>query len=260
MTVHGSSAALFAGLPDGLRADLLAAFDEIVTNYAQSRWEPAELNGGKLCEVAYSIVRGQADGQLPERASKPRNMVDACRALEREEGLPRSLRLQIPRMIPGLYEMRNNRNVGHVGGDVDPSHMDASLVLNSAKWLMAELIRVFHDLPVEQASEAVEALVEREVPLVWKVGGTLRILDTSMSMREKTLVVLLASPGPLTDRELVDHVEHSNPSVYRRSVLKVAHNERLLEYDSSSRVVTISPLGIAAAEKLVEERARTATA
>src|SRR5947208_3392334 len=107
---------LFGQLPPGLRDELLATFNQITSNFRESRWEPSELNGGKLCEVAYSIIRGYADGVFPASASKPQNMVDACRALEKEKGLPRSLSIQVPRVLIALYEIRNNRGVGHVGG------------------------------------------------------------------------------------------------------------------------------------------------
>src|SRR4029079_6642275 len=112
------------------------------------RWEPSELNGGKLCEVAYSILKGYVDGRMPPRPKKPRNMVDACRALEAADDsvFPRSVRIQIPRMLIALYEIRNNRGVGHVGGDVNPNEMDSRVVLETSKWIMAELVRLFHNL------------------------------------------------------------------------------------------------------------------
>jgi hypothetical protein len=245
---------VFSELPEELRRELLAAFGEIVKNYAERRWEPAELNGGKLCEVVYSIVKGKIDGNYPAQASKPQNMLDACKQLEQATGVPRSLRIQIPRMIVALYEVRNNRNVGHVGGDVDPNHMDAVCVLQMAKWMVAELIRVLHNRPVDEAAEIVEALAEREIPLVWKVGEKLRVLDPKMSMKDKSLLILHATAGPMSERDLVDFVEHSNPSVYRRDVLRRAHAAKLVEYDPDAATVTISPLGIERAEELLTAR------
>jgi len=47
-------------------------------------------------------------------------------------------------MLIAQYEIRNNRGVGHVGGDVDQNHMDAKIVVEMAKWTIAELIRLFH--------------------------------------------------------------------------------------------------------------------
>lgn len=134
---------VFDALPATLRDELLHAFNEIVKNYREHRWEPAELNGGKLCEIVYSILKGHVDSKYPARAKKPGNMVDACKKLETDTNpatVPRSIRIQIPRMLIALYEIRNNRNVGHVGGDVDPNHMDAVCVLQMSKWIVAELV------------------------------------------------------------------------------------------------------------------------
>jgi hypothetical protein len=240
----GPLTSVFGVLPKQLRDELIDSFNQIVKNFRERRWEPAELNGGKLSEVAYSIIKGYVDGSYPKRATKPRNMVAACKALESATTVPRSIRIQIPRMIVALYEIRNNRNVGHVGGDVDPNHMDALCVLQMSKWIIAELVRVLHNVDVDQAAVLVEALVERETPLIWEVNGARRVLDTSLSMRDKTLLLLHASDGPLAERDLVRWIEHTNASVYRRDVLRKAHKARLVEYDQASGTVTISPRGI----------------
>lgn len=239
----------FAKLPAQLRADLLGAFEKIVRNFAEGRWEPAELNGGKLSEAAYSICRGLADGTMPAQAQKPGDMVGACRALEKETTQPRSVRIQIPRMIIALYEIRNNRNVGHLGGDVDPNHMDAVCVLQMSKWIVAELLRMLHSLPVDEAATLVDALVEREVPLVWRVGDKKRVLDPSMSMKDRTLLLLHASAGQVAEADIFDWVEHSNASVYRRDILRKAHREKLLEYDAAAKTVLISPNGVEYVER-----------
>jgi hypothetical protein len=229
----------------------LDAFAEIVRNYRENRWEPAELNGGKLSEIVYSIVRGLVDGQLPSSASKPRDMLRACQALEQAAATTasRSVRVQIPRMLVALYEIRNNRNVGHVGGDVDPNHMDALVVLQVAKWLMAELVRVLHGVSTDEATAIVESLSDRTIPVIWEVGHRKRVLRTDLSMREKTLLLLHATPGAVPEADLVRWVEHSNPSVYRRDVLRTAHRSRLVEYDFAARTAVISPLGTAYVEQ-----------
>jgi hypothetical protein len=237
---------LFGAVPPGLRNGLLRAFDAIVRNFAQSRWEPSELNGGKLCEAAYSIVRGYVDGNYPNKAVKPRDMVAACKALEASGNqIPRSFRIQVPRAIVALYEIRNNRGVGHAGADVDPNHMDALVVLSMAKWIVAEVIRILHQTDTEAAQQAVESLATRNVPIVWTVGKTKRVLDPSLKMRERMLVLLYAETKSVAEHDLVEWVEHSNPSVFRRDVLRPAHKLRLVEYDRKNASVVISPLGIA---------------
>ncbi|KAB2958504.1 MAG: hypothetical protein F9K13_13395 [Candidatus Methylomirabilis oxygeniifera] len=147
-------------------------------------------------------------------------------------------------MLVALYEIRNNRGVGHVGGDVDPNHMDAVCVLEMSKWILGELIRIFHDVSTEKATAAVDAIVERTLPIVWEVGGKFRVLEPQMSMKDKALVLLYHCTAPVAEANLIDWVEHSNASVFRRDVLRLAHRQRLLEYDADACTVQISPRGI----------------
>src|SRR4029450_8909341 len=73
----------FAVLPTTLRDDLLSAFNEIVKNYREHRWEPSELNGGKLCEAVYTVCKGWLDGgKYPARAQKPNQFPMTCWAME----------------------------------------------------------------------------------------------------------------------------------------------------------------------------------
>jgi hypothetical protein len=241
---------VLASIPPALRAPLLKAFNEILRNFRERRWEPSELNGGKFSEVVYSILRGHVDGKMPTKTRKPKNMVDSCRALELADPtvFPRSVRIQVPRMLIALYEIRNNRGVGHVGGDVDPNHMDAKVVVEMAKWILAELIRIFHNVTTSEATNLVDALVERTVPAVWEVGTRRRVLTSGLTKKNEALLLLFSSNQPISDRDLCSWVEHSNLTVFRRDVLRVAHKNRLIEYDETSGEVRLSPKGIAYVE------------
>ncbi len=246
-------AALLPSIPDGLRAPLFDCLEEITRNFRERRWEPSELNGGKLCEVVYTILRGYIDGAFPSVPSKPSNIVDACRSLEQASAsINRSIRIQIPRMLVALYEVRNNRGVGHAGGDVDPNHMDAVSVLYLGKWIVSEIIRVFHAVDTQTATDIVDGLVDRTLPVIWEIGGKHRVLNTGLTMRQKTLLLLYQIQGGVDESDLVSWVEHSNASVYRRNVLRKLHAERLVEYDEPSRKVTISPTGIRYVEDSIE--------
>lgn len=242
---QAAAATILANIPTTLRQELITAYNNVVRHYKENRWEPSELNGGKLCEVVYTILRGHVDGKIPPKSSKPANMVDACRALEKApSSFSRSVRIQIPRMLIALYEIRNNRNVGHTGGDVDPNTMDATAVLYMSKWVVAELVRIFHGVDMLTAIAAVDSLVERIMPSVWIVDGKYRVLDTTLTMKEKTLLVLYQVGEPVTELKLVEWVEHSNASVFRRDILRKAHREKLVEYDAAEGTVRISPKGI----------------
>ena len=121
-----------SAIPDGLRLSLLSEYGSIVQNYSEHRWTPSELSGGKFCEIVFTILDGYAKGSYAVSPSKPSDFVAACRQLEQNKHVPRSFQILVPRLLPALFEVRNNRGVGHVGGDVDPNHMDATFVLSRA--------------------------------------------------------------------------------------------------------------------------------
>jgi hypothetical protein len=238
-------------LPKGLRGELLTEYSKITRNYRERRWEAAELDGGRFSEIVYTILRGYIDGSYPKTASKPRNFPKSCEdlALASKANFPQSVRLGIPRVLLGLYEIRNNRGVGHVGGDVNANHMDATYVLHATQWVMAELVRLFHNTDVEVAARVVSALTDRTLPMIWEVGGTRRVLDTSLSLADSTLLLLYGSIDAITDRTLARDLKQSRLANYRR-VLKKLGEQLLIEYKEDTGEAFISPTG----DKEVEER------
>lgn len=238
----------FLNLPSELRKELIDCYRSIVTNYAEARWEPAELNGGKFCEIVHSIVHGALIGTYPERSKKPPNMVDACRGLESMPATPnlvgnRSLRIQIPRLLPYLYEIRNNRGVGHVGGDVDPNAADASVVVATSSWVMAELVRIFHGMSLKDAQEVVDALVTRHHPLVWSVGQTKRVLDPTLRKADQVLLLLYSESGWTDIETLRNWVEYANRTSFKSKILSPLHKTRLIEYSKADGLARITPKG-----------------
>jgi len=235
----------------------LSAYREIVTNYREHRWEPSELNGGKLCEAVFTIVEGYLNGgSYAPRARKPGRFPQACLGLEQKHAsVPnsRSPRILVPRVMVGLYDIRNNRGVGHSGSDVDPNRIDARFVLYASKWLVAEVIRLLHTLNTEEATAVVDALVEREVPWVWSEEDKKRLLRLGMTWKQQTLVMLLTETNEVAEADLLGWLEHPSLASFRKDVLRPLHKLRQIEYDVDRRTVRLLPPGVAAAEALLAE-------
>lgn len=248
---------LLATVPAGLRDPLLETYREIASNFAEHRWSPSELEGGKFCEVVYWICHGFITGTFVASPTKPGNMIADCRRLETNSPTGKSgdhsLRILIPRMLPALYDIRNNRGVGHVGGDVNPNFMDASAVYGMASWILAELVRVFHNVKPDEAQAAVNGLVERKTPLIWSAGTAKRVLDTDMTAVDQTLLLLHQANGWMAEADLFHSVEYSNASLYRSNILARLHKARKIEYDKAGKRVHISPTGSAYVEETIIE-------
>ncbi len=249
------STSALAVIPSGLRNPLLEEYKSIVQNYMERRWSPSELSGGKFCEIVYTILHGQAKGTYASKPTKPSNFVEACKKLEGNNNVPRSFQILIPRMLPALYEIRNNRGVGHVGGDVDPNHMDALAVLSMCNWVMAELIRVFHSVSVDDAQALVDDLVERRVPLVWKGEDVKRVLDPSMVLKDQVLLLLASTTGKVAVADLLKWTDTKNKRYFLK-LLRQLHKKRQVEPCADEATTHLLPPGSAIVEELVAERVK----
>ncbi|WP_141737064.1 hypothetical protein [Marinobacter sp. X15-166B] len=245
---------LLGSLPTGLRTPLVSEYKKLTQNYMEHRWEPAELSGGKICEIVYSIIKGHVDGNYPSSPSKPRNMVIACRQLESESSLPRSFQILIPRMLPALYEIRNNRGVGHVVSEIDANNVDATLVLTMVNWIMSELVRVFNTGSLEDAQLAVDALAQRNTPLVWDSKGFKKVLSPTMNLKDQILLLASSTDEDVTIQELMEWTESTNKTHYIR-ILKALHKEKLIHFDNSEQKITLLPAGSNNVASIVESHA-----
>jgi len=242
-------------IPVGLRRPLLSEYKSITQNYSEHRWSPSELSGGKFCEIVHSILDGHAKEAYPSSPSKPSDFVGACRRLEQNKHVPRSFQILIPRLLPALFEVRNNRGVGHAGGDVDPNHMDATFVMTSCNWIMAELARVYHNLSIKDAQALVDSLVERRIPLVWEGESIRRVLDPTMKLRHQILVLLSTSTGPVATSDLLVWTDYKNHSYFVK-LLRGMHSERLLQLSGGEAHVQILPPGSEQAADVIRKNSR----
>jgi hypothetical protein len=252
-----TSGAALATIPTGLRDPLLAEYQSIVQNFMEHRWSPSELSGGRFCEIVFTILDGHARGAFAAAASKPRDFVAACRSHESNSHVPRSFQILIPRLLPALYEIRNNRGVGHAGGDVNPNHMDAVAVLSMANWVMAELVRVFHGLSTAEAQSVVDGLAERRIPLVWQGQDSRRVLDPSLPLKEQLLLLIASSSSKVETEELFLWSGYRKKPYFLR-LLRAMHAERLVELRADESVIEILPPGSHYVQELVATKTKNA--
>jgi hypothetical protein len=241
--VIAASAALSA-IPSGLRTPLLDEYQSIVQNFMEHRWLPSELSGGRFSEIVYTVLDGQAKGRYAAAPNKPSNFPQACQKLETNAfgHVPRSFQILIPRMLPALYEIRNNRSVGHVGGDVDPNHMDAVAVLSICNWVMGELVRVYHGLSVTEAQKVVDAIAEVRIPVVWSDGAKKRVLQPDFKLPEQLLLLIATTLPGVSSSELLNWSEAPDKRYFLR-LLRGFHKKRLIEFDEGVDKIMILPPG-----------------
>jgi len=246
---------VFPSFPTDLREALERSYREILSNFIHGKFEPSELNGGKFAEAVYRLLEWYTD---PSNSYTPigtsiRNFKQSNRKFEPLSSFPDSIRFHIPEIIVTMYTIRNKRGVGHLGGDVNPNFMDSSLILSMAKWVLGELVRIFYVTTLDKAQVLVDSITVKKLPIIWAVEDKRRILNTSLKYTRKTLVILYYEyPKSCSDRELFSWCEYSSLSPYRRNVLAKLHNAKMIEYNRTTGVVVISPLGIKYVESNID--------
>ncbi|MDB5430303.1 MAG: hypothetical protein JWP35_1419 [Caulobacter sp.] len=237
-------------MPASLRDPLIEEFEQALDEYRAADWEKVGLKAGKFCEIAYCICAGHANGTYPLSPFKPGNFPQACRDLEQYNGTKgRSLCMQVPKVLVALYELRNNRAIGHVSGDVSPNHMDAEFFLRGMKWAMGEFVRNYSNLPLDDAHGVVEAVTARTFHIVWSSGDIRRVLEPAKTSAQKVLIVLYAEGKPVSVAQLQMWVEYKNGTDFKRKVLKDLHKRALIHYDEKAATVQILPPGQIHVEK-----------
>lgn len=243
-----------AGVPTQFRKRLLTAYESLKRDHAEGRYEAAGLAAGKFCEVGLRLLQHVVLGSSTPFGSRISNFADECRKLVTSPTKPavESLRAVVPRALVFMYTMRSKRGIGHVGGDVDSNHIDSATLARLADWVICEVIRVYHGLSLEEAQDLVDALATRTLPDIWEVAGKKRVLRAGLSASQEVLLLLYQDPSSFVlTEDLCEWIEYSQPSMFKRNVLRPLHKKRLIEFDEESGVVYLSPTGVREVEQSI---------
>lgn len=231
-------------LPIILVDSLLDSYKEIKENFFLERHEPAELNGGKFVEACYRIIEQETRGSFTPIGTHTPDMIGKLRAFEQ---LPstmalESYRIHIPRALATIYNIRNKRGVGHLGGDVNPNFADSSFIVTCVDWILAELLRVHYTCSLDEAQKIVDSIIIRPSFLVHKIDDIRRVLNPKLKNRDQVLVLLASEfPNAIQDNQLFDWIEPKSKPTFINSVIKKLHSERLIEYRFDKKCIILPP-------------------
>jgi hypothetical protein len=241
-------------VPAKLRTRVIARYETLKREYLNGKYEGCGMAAGRFAEVMIRILQQELTGNHTAFGQQLRPFDQEAAALGQlpKAAGPDSLRIIMPRALAFLYTLRNKRGIGHEGGDVDANEIDAATCVRTADWCLSELIRVVHEISLEEAQALLDALAERELPHVWATAGVKRVLDPDLSAREQVLVLLYSDPQTAVPVEdLFAWVEYGRQDNFRTNVLRPLHRERLVEFDKDTNTVLLSPLGATETEAKV---------
>jgi hypothetical protein len=117
------------------------------------------------------------------------------------------------------------------------------------KWVVAELIRVFHDLAIDEAQAIVDSLAEVTLPLVWSEGGIKRVLRPGLTLKRQVLLLAGSTPSKTSLPDLERWIEPKSEGYLLRAVREL-HSLRQVEFQESDGLVQLLPPGAKVLAKL----------
>lgn len=235
--------ALCPPLPEEIVDHLLNEYRGIKQSLVLAKYSPAELDGGRFAECILRLIQHL---HAPPYTPFGQHLEDAngiVRKVESNTTLPDSIRFYIPRLARVLLDVRNRRNVAHVGGDVDPNYADSLLVSQVSDWILTELVRTYFDCPISEARKVVESINQVHVPVIFEVNGFLKVQNSSLIARDKVLVLLYyRKPEGATDAELMKWTSYKSGTRFRDGILTELDNEALIHYRGGNCLLT--PKGV----------------
>lgn len=241
-------------LPLELVEALLSEYKKLKENYLLSKHEPSELNAGKFCEVGFRVIQFLTDPKQNYTPLKKEihNFTDECRKFESSlsSSINDTLKLHVPRVLIALYNIRNHRGVGHIGGDINPNSSDANLLVTGCDWILAEFIRLVYSCDITTASNLVKNIIKRPTFFVYAFGDRKRVLKIKGYENKVLLLLLEEYPNSVSDETLYEWTEHSHSTVFK-AMLKRMHKDDMIDYHNQQCVITT--IGITEAENIIQK-------
>lgn len=230
-----------------LATEIVNSFKELERNYTLKSWKTSELDAGHFVEAVRRFIELKLFGSYTPISKNLNSFND--RELNRylnNQG-DDSYRIHIPRALWLIYGIRNKRGIGHLS-PIKANQVDASLILQTSKWVLAELIRLNSTISINETEKLVDEIIERNIEGIWKAGEVSRLMLDGLSLKNEILVVLY-NFQKLSDENLYKILENGN-FAYLKQTLKKIHKARLIEYQENGDCI-LSPKGSLEAEKAI---------
>ena len=233
-------------IPAQFRNRILTEYLNIKFRFNKGEFDSSGLSCGKFCEEMLRFLQHTLTGTnigFKEEIKNFNHKIGELEKIDKSIGND-SLRIIIPRALSFLYTMRNKRNIGHSGGDVEANQIDSLVINRTCDWIVCELIRIFHNKSLEEAQQIIDLIATRNLPHVWEINGKKRILLPNLSAKEKVLLLTYSQiESGVFLEDLIDWVEYVNVSDFKSKVLRTLHKEHLIEFDTELNMIFISPKG-----------------
>ncbi|MHC4406777.1 MAG: hypothetical protein ACYTG0_44715 [Planctomycetota bacterium] len=238
--------ALSPPLDHTLTEQMLDEFLSIERRYALRDWEPATLDGGQFAEASARLIYHQDSGNLSRRRAVNRRLeyIEDPNNNSSHAFPGRKSSLHLCKVIRTVYKFRSDRGAVHIDPDYSANQLDSRLVIETTRWILSEILRVFWQGDRTTVAAAIREIVEFDVPIIGQYDGRLLVQRTDCTTEEEILLLLYqAGEEGLSRRQLGDFVQKDASGV-TRALKALSSTKRRQVILTADRNYRLTDLGI----------------
>lgn len=223
--------ALAKQVPNDILEKMLDEYQHIKQQFFLRKFQPSELNGARFAECVLRLLEYLDTGKYTP-FGKSLSSESIVNRISNNTVLQDTLRFFIPRLTRVILDVRNKRDIAHVGGEVSPNYSDALFVVQAVDWILTEFVRHFYSCTMDEAQRIVSSINEVRIPIVAEMDGFVRVQNTGLDARTKALVVLYYKrPMKVKDTDLARWIKYKNESRFKKVVLSELDAEALTHHN-----------------------------
>lgn len=230
-----------------LAENIVSSYMEIEKDFIKKNWKVSELDAGHFVEATRRFIELQLFGHYTPIGTSLPNFNDVVLKLYEKASGNESYRILIPRTLYSIYTIRNKRGVGHLGL-VKPNLIDATLIFQAVKWILAELVRLNSEVDIIETNKLITQITQRQLDILWKYDGVTRILKKNLRV-DKKILILLYDSSPQNKNILQSNIKYVNTHNFNKELKKL--DAKILIEFKDGKTCYITSLGENEAENIL---------
>jgi hypothetical protein len=224
--------------PEEIITNMLMEYKHIKKSFFLGEYRPAELTGARFAECVLRLLEFINTGNYTPFGTQV-NSENVINRISNNAALANTIRSFVPKLTRIILDVRNKRDVAHVGGEVSPNLSDSIFIVHSVDWILTEIVRHYHSCSINDASKIVTALNEIQIPIIDEISGFKKVLNSNLKTSDKSLVILYSEmPNSLSEEKLQKWVEYKNKTHFKAKILKPLHTSAYIHYENGLCTLT----------------------
>ena len=189
---------------------LLNRFEEVISEYLLENYEVVLIKVGKLVEDFYQILDYIMRKKIASKPNLPKIRERMEKAVNNQKISP-FLRFLVGDSLQIAYRFRNKRDGAH-SVDFIANKIDSQYVINIIKWCLAELIREFSNLSLEECLKLIEPVIEEPVAHIQQFGDDFLVLHHLSASNEILTLLFYSIDRKIEDKKLKTSIKNQSQS------------------------------------------------